>query len=565
MTITASPARGREDQAGLRRIAAWAGLSALVFAAASLPYLYAAVSRPADLIYTGLMFDVPDHAQYWSWVTASRDGLFISNTMTPEPNAPIFMNPMMWLLARIQTGFGLSFAALFQVWRAGATLLLVAAVLAFFAALVPDRERRRTALWVAFLGSGLGWLLIVVKSALRLPDVPFPMDLYVVEPNTFFGLLAYPHLVLGQALLLLTLLGAWKAYRGGGWPAHLLGGAAALGLALSHPYDLITVYAVLTAFGAWAVVRTRAIPWSLVIAGLVIVACSAPVAFYYQNLTAHDPLWRSVLAQYVNAGVWTPVHVHLVILMGFALILAVAGLVPATPRDERFWFVAIWAAVGLVLIYLPVVYQIKFLGGWQFPIAILAAGAWHDRVAPRLDPIIARWSLPAARRAAMCRALLVLLVLPTSVYLFSWRLVELGRHQAPYYLHRDQAAALAWLAGHATARDVALAPEALGQFVPNYGNTRAYLAHWAMTNRYHERAANVRRFFDPATPDAWRTRLLSAEGVTIVFRAGAVPGLDRLWDPRGSPLVEPLLVLPDAQLYRVRGVAALPPNSVGGR
>ena len=33
------------------------------------------------------MFDVPDHAQYWSWVTSSRQGLFIPNTMTPEPNA----------------------------------------------------------------------------------------------------------------------------------------------------------------------------------------------------------------------------------------------------------------------------------------------------------------------------------------------------------------------------------------------------------------------------------------------------------------------------------------------
>jgi len=562
-----SPSRDPLERNSARRefLVSWLCLSILIFVVGSFPYLYAALSRPPDRVYTGLMFDVPDHAQYWSWVTASRGGLFISNTMTPETNPPTFMNPMMWLLARIKTGFGLSFPALFQVWRAAATLLLVAAVLGLFRAIVPDRERRRTALWVALIGSGFGWALVVLKAGLRLPDVPFPMDLYIVEPNTFFGLLAYPHLILAQALLLLTLLGIWQAYRGTGWPAHVLGGASALGLALSHPYDLLTVYAILLGFGVWAMARARTIPWPLVVSGIVIVACSAPTAFYYQNLTAHDALWRSILAQYSNAGVWTPAHFHLVVLMGLPLLLALGGLVPAAPRDERFWFVAIWASVGLGLIYLPVVYQIKFLGGWQFPIAILAAGAWHDRIVPGLSRWVDRVPHPAVSRAVACRAVLVLLVIPTNLYLFSWRFIELRRHAAPYYMHSDEAAALDWLASHTTGRDVVLAPEQVGQFVPNYGETRAYVAHWAMTNRYHERSANTRRFFDRATSDAWRERLLAAEGVTLVLRAGAIPGVTQLWDPRGSVLFEPLLNLPEAQLYRFRSPEKQQPALQGGR
>ena len=537
-----------------RRFAAWFWLSGLVFAVASVPYLYAVFSRPEDRVYTGLMFDVVDHAQYWSWVTASRAGLFISNTMTPEANPRIFMNPMMWLLARIQTALGLSFPALFQVWRAGATLLLVLGVLGLFRSLAFDRQRRVTALCVALVGSGLGWVLVLAKIFLRLSDVPFPMDVYLVDPNTFFNLLGYPHLALAQALLLLTLLGVWRAYRGGGWPAHLLGGASALGLALSHAYDLLTVYLVLLGFAVWVMVRRRAIPWSLVVSGIVIGACSAPVAFYYQNLTAHDALWRSVLAQYANAGVWTPVHFHLVILMGLPLLLAIAGLVPATPRDERFWFIVVWTVVGLALMYLPVVYQIKFLGGWQFPIAILAAGAWHDRIVPRLSRWFARLPDLVVSPGTACRGVLVLLVIPTNLYLFSWRFVELRRHAAPYYLHRDEAAALDWLARHKTERDVVLAPEVIGQFVPNYGETRAYLAHWAMTNRYYVRAANVRRFFDPATSEDWRETLIRSEGVTMVLRAGAAPGLAHTWDPRGSSLFEPLLILPKAELYRFRSL-----------
>ena len=52
---------------------------------ASVPYLLGFVAAPEGRVYTGLMFDVPDHAQYWSWVTSSREGLFSPNTMTPEP------------------------------------------------------------------------------------------------------------------------------------------------------------------------------------------------------------------------------------------------------------------------------------------------------------------------------------------------------------------------------------------------------------------------------------------------------------------------------------------------
>jgi hypothetical protein len=255
----------------------------------------------------------------------------------------------------------------------------------------------------------------------------------------------------------------------------------------------------------------------------------------------------------------------LIVLMGIPLLLAIAGLFPVGPRDDRFWFVAVWASVGLVLIYLPVVYQIKLLGGWQFPIAILAAGAWHDRIAPRLG----RWleKLPHLRlsQAAACRAIVVLLIIPTNLYLFSWRFVDLRRHAAPYYLHRDEVSALTWLAAHTTTRDVVIAPESVGRFVPNYGATRAYLAHWAMTNRYYDRVANVKTFFDPKTADAWRVSLLDVEGVTLVLRAGTVPGLGELWDPRGSDRFEPLLTLPAAQIYKYRTPGSAQPASRGGR
>lgn len=523
-------------------------LGLLLFALGSIPFVYAWRSSPPDVLYTGLMFDVPDHAQYWSWVTASQHGLFIADTMTPEPNAPIFLNPMMWTLAQVQRIAGLSFAALFQVWRLLAALIVGVAVIMSFRVFVPDRALRATAYTIALFGSGLGWLLVIVKYLRHLGDVPYPQDLYTVEPNTFFALFAYPYLALAQGLLLLTCLGLWRVHRDGAWRGYALAMGGSVALAGTHAYDLVTVYAVMGAFWLFELARTRRLPRRLTIAGVAVALVSGPIAVYYQRLTATDPLWRGLLAQYSNAGVWTPPHLHLIVLMGVPLLLAALWIAPALRSRGPESFAAVWAIVGLGLIYLPVVYQIKLLTAWQFPLAILAAHAWHARILPWLAPWFATLRL---RQPQLALALLVCLVVPTNIYLFAWRLIELRRHEHPYYLHRDEVAALAWLASHAGPEDVVLARLDLGQFVPNYGGTRAFLAHWAMTDRFFQRRDEVERFFDGGTPDAFRQGVLDRDRVTLVLQAPG-EGLEPRFDPGASPLFEPVFVTPRAAIFRYR-------------
>jgi hypothetical protein len=538
---------------GLRQSAL---LIVLLLGVTALPYAYGFLSTPADAVYTGLMFDVPDHAQYWSWVTASRQALFISNTMTPEPNAPTFMNPMMWALAHLQTAFGLSFPSLFQWWRVVAILLLVPLLVAFIRTMVPEEERRTSAIVIALCGAGLGWMLVFAKRFTSAGDIPFPQDVYTVEPNTFWALLSYPNILFAHALILATMLGAWLAYRGKGWWAFVLAIVGAVGLSLSHAYDLITIYAVLGLFGLAEWVRQRRIPGRLVGVGLLVGGTSAPAALYYQRLTSGDPLWRSILSQYPNAGVWTPPHLHLLVLMGIPLVLAVWSIVRWTHWTDERRFMAIWASTSVVLIYLPVVYQIKLLSGWQFPLAVLAAHAWHEGVVPafgrRLSPVLAT-------------ALLLVAVSATNAYLFAWRLVDLRRHASPYYLRRDDADALGWLAEHATPADVVLAPIDVGQFVPNYGASRAYLAHWAMTNRFYERRDNVDRFFRTDTLDSWRSDLLTAESVSLILRPDPGPEARATFDPGQSPEFELLFSRPHTRIYRFHPRARVADASTAAR
>jgi hypothetical protein len=231
--------------------------------------------------------------------------------------------------------------------------------------------------------------------------------------------------------------------------------------------------------------------------------------------------------------------------MGAPLLLAALAVFrPADWSDERS-FLATWAVTGLFLIYLPVVYQIKLLSGLQFPIAILAAHGWHERIQPRLERLVAaKWTV----------AVLVLIVSATNVYLFAWRFVDLQRRSAPYYLHRDEVEALDWLLHHASPSDVVIAESNVGQFVPNYGGTRAYLAHWAMTNRFYERRANVDAFFASQASDEWRHQLLADEQITLVMRTDWPESQTAPYDPGRSPGFDLVFSRPRAQIYRVKTI-----------
>ncbi|MGE0359970.1 MAG: hypothetical protein AB7H93_08180 [Vicinamibacterales bacterium] len=531
-----------------------AGALALL-AVASVPYLVGFLRTPDERVYTGLLVDVPDHAQYWSWVTASRQGLFIPNTMTPEPNAAAFLNPMMWMLAQVQTLFGLSFAALFQWWRVAAALVVGPALAVITLRLSRSADQARIAFWIALAGGGLGWILVGAKYALGLADAPFPHAIYTFEPNTWFGLLGYPYLPLAQGFMCVALVGAFRVHTAPSPAAWLACALGALFVALLHAYDLVVVYAVVGAFWIVELVRGRAIPWRLSWAIVLILACSAPLAAYYQYLTSADPLWRSILTQYANAGVWTPPPPLLVILLGAPLVLAAGRLRGLDWQHPGTRFAACWALIGVVIIYVPTVFQIKLLAALQVPLAILAADLWCTRLGPAIAALTARrLGVRAASWAPAC--VLAALILPTNLYLVAWRLIELRRPGSDLYVTADEHAALDTLAATTGPGDVALAVESVGRWVPNQGRTRAFLAHWAMTNHYLDRRDLVARFFSAEVDDAWRQRLLADHGVTYVIWTDRGREAGGTYRPAASALFEPIHVTPTAGLFKVRQPAA---------
>jgi len=534
----ASPATARSEWSFVGVIA----IVALVLTAA--PYVFATATAPADKHFVGLALNIPDHIQYFSWMRDLSTQNLASDRLTPEPNEPALFNLLWWAAGRIGVAADLDYAALHTLLRLLALPLLLGCAYAFLRVVAADSAQRRVAFLIFTFGGGLGIVWIGVKYLAGLTEAPFPFDIYTSEPNTFINLMAFPHFSIALALIIATFGLLLVALKRRQWRYAVASGVVALILGLQHTYDLVTIYAVLGLFGLLTWLRDRRFPAFLLGCGMLIAGISAPPALYSFLLVKQNPLWSEVLAQFDLAGAFTPNPLHLPVLLGVPLLLAIAAFRPAMlkSRSDAEMFIAAWFIAHLPLVYLPVDFQIHLLLGWQMPIAILAAAALA-RIAPALS---ARTRI----RPTAIAAGLIALSLMTNGYVLLWRFIELRRYEAPYFLSRDDVAALDWLAENTTAQDVVLASLDFGQWVPTWSDARAFVAHWTGTLDFLDKRDAAQAFVEGRLNEPARQSLLDTYRVTYVVHGGQddPSGIDAL---NQSLRLSPEFIRGDTIVYRV--------------
>jgi hypothetical protein len=536
-----------ERQAGWRADVQYlAGLAALLLAITSIPFIWAYLSSPADRQFMGITFSTSDYSQYMSWARESRDRFFVENKLTSEPNAATFFNPVWWLVGRAERYLGLSFAQLNQILRVLAGFAFVF-TLGYVASLLVPRPERRFVVALACVTSGLGWILVLVKQVTG--ELPAPLLVHAFPGNTFFGMMVAPHMILSASMLLGVFALMLESYRRQCGRRALLAGLLGLALGFAHPYNIATAYSVIGAFAVVATLRDGLrLRW--VAAVVAFYALSAPSVLYWLWVSAGSAAWREVLTQYRNLGVFTPDPVQLLVYLGLTAIVAAItfrGFVPLREQKIEDLFVRVWMCVNLLIIYLPLNFQINLLSGIQVPLAILATRVLYGHIKPWLTETLPNQLQPLARFAP---ALLLVLVLPTNLYLVSWRVFDLQRHTYPDYLHRDDVAALRWLETAAAPTDVVLSSIPIGIYVPGLTGAHAFLAHGANTLRYYEKRDVVEGFFAAKTDDVVRQRALETYGIRYVFYGPSERALGT-FDPSTRPYLQPVFTSAETTVYQV--------------
>jgi hypothetical protein len=534
-------------------------VGAVLLAASSVPVALGYLTAPADRCFMGIVSDVPDWSEYFAWMKAFSTRLVIENPLTCEVQSPAFFN-LQWLVlghlaAWLPRGmviecFRLAMGALF-LWLTYRTCR------AYFAG-------SPVAAWCSWLlinlSAGLGWIWVIEKRLAGRTDALHPLDIYVAEPVSFQNIMIFPHFVVGALLLLVIFRSFASAIESRRMRDMVLSGMFALMLGLTHAYDLIVVYGVLGMFVLQLLRRGWAARDALTPLLVVGVTSVLPPAYFFV-LTTADPLWRQVLSQFGDAGVFTPTPPHLLILVGLPLVLTLLTWRNVFRGDVVGpWplLVRTWAVVNLFLVYIPTDYQVHMLSGWQIPLGLLATEGLFTSIVPWLRArawLPARISLPLRPRTyaseMVVAALLIVAAVPTNIYLLAWRAREVLRRDHDHYLHHDELRVLEWLDQHSADGEPVLASLTLGQHIPGLAGNKVVVGHWAQTVEFPRKRAEVTAFFQAHTSDETRIAILRRCAVRYVVHGRA----ERLlggFEPRHAPYLQPVSAAGETQLYRVQ-------------
>ncbi|MCE5239802.1 hypothetical protein LLH23_15150 [bacterium] len=543
-----------------RRELVWVVLwAAFVMLLTCIPYVYA-MQRADGRSFSGFVWGVDEGNVYLTWMRQAAEGeVLFRNQYSTEPENPRFVNVFLQLGGRVSRLLHVDLRVMFHVLRLLGGVFLLVSFYLLVAELTRDRVARWAALALASVGSGCGWLIVLVwpQSGIHPVDVG---QAWQTQPEavTFLSLLLNGLFATSMALMCLTFLFALRAMRGDR-RAVWWGGLCLLVLGNIHTYD---VFAVWVALGVTAGIGIRDSGFGKRLATVAaIVAIGLPSVLWSLYATFTDP---SFLAKGLTP---TPAFrfVDYAVAYGLVGLLAVVGAVltlrgqplalegsdiirPAVPGSALLpkgeattpltagrmvsgpsgRLPVVWALANALVLFIPVSFQRKMIEGLHLPLCILAgfAVSWLAQQITR--GLRERGKTKhAMERIVLTVCVVVVLCIPSSALFVSQCLESVKTNNAallqvlqpPIYLDPPDAQAMAWLRENATRNDVVLSSSLIGSTIPTVCPAKVWVGHWAETLHFRDRLRDANELLRAApAPQALRDR-----GITMLY-AGPLEG-----------------------------------------
>jgi len=516
----------------------------LVMGVSLIPAIYGVTHEPEGKIFLWTNeLSARDLYTYFAWMEQSARGHILTmNPFTTEDHGRLLFRPLLVLggwLARLP---GVSPMGAWQLLRlvGGVALLLLA--YRWIALFLHGRHERRVAFLVTATSSGIGWL------ANRAGWGWNPTDMWVPESITFLSIYHYPHFAVSLALMLFILIRFHEALLGRSGrsaPAAIPAGIAAFFLAWIHPFDVVSVLAILAAWTAYLAWRGGgegvSAPTNLRLTAirtyLLIVLFIVPVVLWQVFLLGHEPVYE-MWTRSIHGGSPAPLSY----IAGFGLLLPLAAVgaircfagrragitndrptgnahdhpIDGGPDSSGGIPLAIlimpllWIGVTIILVYAPVGFQRRLVQGVHLPLSLLAGCG--------ITVLLERLRLRAGRPArALILAPLLLLLALSNVDRLRLDIADYATGRAPYYLAREYFDAFQWLRRETSPDDAVLSSIQVGSFIPAFAGNRVFLGHGELTVGAHEKMDQAERFFRGGMSPAAARSFLEFTAARYIF------------------------------------------------
>jgi hypothetical protein len=348
------------------------GLALVTVVITSFPYIYGYLTTPEDMVYTGIHHLAPgDTNAYLSMIEQVKQGhsIFL-NLFTSEAQARVYTNPLYLVIGWAARVFHLPNLLALHLARVVAILFFIFIAYLLICYLFSSESKRRWTLVILLFSSGLGLFfnpfLFNIDNILH-----HPADIWIAESVTFLTLYHYPHLIASLTLIVLIFLLQLLAFESSRRSYSLWAGLACFFLVWFHPFNIVTVYAVLAVYLLMLFPWQRKIVWSYVRNSLWLVFMPLPAFLHLYHINRRD--W--VISMWNSQNVLPSPDVWMYAIgYGLLLILAVVGLWRVFRQLSARWlFPVAWFFTSAMLVYVPLAFQRRLSEGLHFPVSILAA------------------------------------------------------------------------------------------------------------------------------------------------------------------------------------------------
>ena len=450
------------------------GWTAVVVLLTSVPYLLNWFWTPHGFHYTWIVPPYPeDSFAYLAWSQQAAHGsLLFHLKYTALPHSAFLFQPFFLLCGWLSRLLACDIGVVHWVVKAVGVVLFLMTFYGYTDYLGLDPLESIVASILLGTSAGLGGLFVFFDLGRVLRIVP--VDLWLVDANTYWSLLWNPLFPYSLTLLLLVIYWADRGTRDARKSDLWLSGVASGALTLIHPYS----QPVLFAFALLAtVVRRRA--KALGYLGRYLAAL-LPFVLYVALVSELHPL----ASRHRSLGeMRSPSVAAYALGFGIPLLLAAAGLaVGRGPVLRRYWQVVVWFVLSLALSYLPIWFQRKLIFGAHVPLCILAAISFALLLSKATGARLRPWA------AAGAAVILLPLLTSTSVYLLASQRTQVRDNaDGSYFISDEMMQGLEFLRATSRQDDIVLATPATSRLIPAFSGNTVVWGHWAQAVDREER------------------------------------------------------------------------------
>ena len=508
----------------------WVGLFAVVvMVITSLPYVLGWLVQGDQWYFTGFIFGVEDGNSYIAKMLRGSVGDWLFRTpYTAYSQEGAFVYFPFILLGKFSNSPNQheKLLLLYHVARFFMGICMILATYDFVSVFIHKIQLRRWALFVAILGGGLGWLLVVFGASDFLGSLP--LEYYSPESFGFLHLLGLPHLAMARALFLwgmVLYLKSDKKKKG------VYAGLLWLVAGLFQPISIAIAWIVIGAHNLIFIFRfyyqrtktgnfDSSVLRSWLIPGIHAVLISSPIVVYVLFFFNVDPIMKVWSTQNL---ILSPHPGHYLFAYGLLVIMVIIGFWGRFKESQpKEWLLLVWIVIFPLLVYAPYPLQRRLAEGFWVALTVL---------------VFIAYEYPNSKLPRKSKYLL-LLVFPSTLFLLVGGILFSIKPVPPLFRPHDEIVAFNYLAKNSDGEAVVLSSFETGNPLPAWAPVFVVIGHGPESVNLSKLQPRVNSFFQTDTSMNQRIELLEEFNVAYVFWG---PNERHLGD--WQPKLEPYLSL----------------------